>query len=192
MPRVEKKCEYCEQTFSSYQCDNRKYCSMKCKNLAQSSRMIGNTYRVGIPSWNKGRKATEQEKNILRKIKRPSGKNHPMYGKKHSEAVRNKISERIKDKIPKGENHWNWKGGKSRGYKTGYYSQKYINWRKSVFERDLYTCRVCGKNGGYLTAHHIKSFAHFPELRFDINNGLTLCEKCHEKTDNYKGRGINK
>src|ERR1035437_7112491 len=87
-----------------------------------------------------------------------------------------------------GKNNPLWNGGNSRGYKTGYYSTEYKNWRKLVFERDSYTCQVCRIVGVYLTAHHIKSFAHYPELRFEINNGVTLCEDCHKLTDNYKGR----
>ena len=91
----------------------------------------------------------------------------------------------------KGENHPRWKGGNSREYKTGYYSKEYRGWRMSVFLRDNFTCRNCGVKNCYLTAHHIKSFAHFPVLRFDLNNGLTLCEKCHSETDNYGGRARN-
>ena len=92
----------------------------------------------------------------------------------------------------KGDNNPNWKGGNSKGYKTGYYSTEYKIWRKTVFERDDYQCKKCNAKGVYLTAHHIKSFAHYPELRFEINNGLTLCEKCHSETDNYKGRNKSK
>ena len=85
-----------------------------------------------------------------------------------------------------------WKGGRSKNYKTGYYSTEYKHWRTDVFKRDEYTCRGCGVVSGYLTAHHIKSFAHYPELRFELTNGLTLCEPCHSKTDNYKGRGMKR
>lgn len=53
-------------------------------------------------------------------------------------------------------------------------------WRKSVFERDNYTCVECKTNKN-LHAHHIKSRAKYPELEFDINNGITLCKSCHAK-----------
>ena len=91
-----------------------------------------------------------------------------------------------------GENNPVWNGGKSRTYKTGYYSAEYKHWRLQVFIRDGFKCQGCGQVGGYLTAHHIKSFAHYPKLRFEIMNGITLCEPCHSLTDNYKGRNKNK
>jgi hypothetical protein len=46
----------------------------------------------------------------------------------------------------------------------------------------------CGKTKEKLEADHIKPFALFPELRFDISNGRTLCLPCHKLTDNYAGR----
>ena len=86
------------------------------------------------------------------------------------------------------EKNGNWKGGYSQ--KRPYYNSiKYKDWRKKVFKRDKFTCQGCkiknhrglGKSIK-LEAHHIKSWKDFPELRFDINNGLTLCVSCHGKT----------
>ena len=58
-------------------------------------------------------------------------------------------------------------------------SKKYLRWRVAVFRRDRHTCKKCGQKGGHLNAHHFKPWALFPESRFDINNGITLCSKCH-------------
>ena len=58
-------------------------------------------------------------------------------------------------------------------------------WRKDVFERDDYRCMSCGDRGVKLHADHILPFAYFPRLRFDINNGRTLCVDCHKQTETY-------
>jgi predicted restriction endonuclease len=58
---------------------------------------------------------------------------------------------------------------------------QYINWRKQVYERDQYTCQWPNcKSNKKLNAHHIKTWAGFPGLRFDINNGITLCKYHHD------------
>ena len=74
--------------------------------------------------------------------------------------------------------------------KTSYRQRKsneaYV-WRKLVFERDKYTCQCCHKKGGKIVAHHMNGWAMFPEQRFDVDNGLTLCEGCHRKLHKLLG-----
>ena len=96
-------------------------------------------------------------------------------------------------RYPKGELHFNWKGGRTSKNQLIRTSLEYKLWRKAVFERDNYTCVWCGARCGkgrevILNADHIKPFAYFPELRFAIDNGRTLCRECHKTTDTYAGK----
>lgn len=84
-----------------------------------------------------------------------------------------------------GENSPGWRGGTTPLTALIRNSKRMQDWRKSVFKRDNWTCQDCGIRGSYLEAHHIKSFKDFPELRFELENGLTLCKECHKVTDNY-------
>ena len=84
-----------------------------------------------------------------------------------------------KKKYRSDSNHWNWKGGITDTNIKIRNSKKYKYWRESVFQRDGYICQKCFEYGGKLNAHHIKMFSTHKELRFDINNGITLCKKCH-------------
>jgi 5-methylcytosine-specific restriction endonuclease McrA len=58
--------------------------------------------------------------------------------------------------------------------------------RLAVLKRDKFTCQKCGRKGGYLEVHHIKSWNAYPELRFVMSNLITYCRSCHEQTDSYK------
>lgn len=84
-----------------------------------------------------------------------------------------------------GELSLNWKGGKTEAGKLIRNSKEYSLWRTAVFERDNFTCVWCYEKGGKLEADHIKPFAYYPELRFAIDNGRTLCINCHKKTETY-------
>jgi hypothetical protein len=85
----------------------------------------------------------------------------------------------------KGERHHSWKGGITPVNTKIRKSLQYKKWRLSIFERDNFTCKLCGERGGILNADHIKPFSVFPELRLSLDNGRTLCKKCHESTDTY-------
>ena len=92
-----------------------------------------------------------------------------------------------------GEKNPNWKGGITPINKSLRNSKAAKTWRESVFARDNWTCQKCGNRScknNYLRieAHHIRPFATFPKLRFEITNGLTLCKKCHDKEP--KGKEI--
>ena len=67
-------------------------------------------------------------------------------------------------------------------------SKQYKKWRESIFKRDNYECQNC-QSKKRLHPHHIKSFAHFPILRFKTQNGTTLCYKCHGKIHNINFNG---
>ena len=81
-----------------------------------------------------------------------------------------------------------WKGGITPINAALRSSYEMTQWRLAVFERDEFTCQACHVRGGKLHAHHILAFSKFPDHRFDVKNGLTLCVDCHKKTDNYAGR----
>lgn len=55
----------------------------------------------------------------------------------------------------------------------------YSSWRKQIYKKNNYQCVKCGGGSGKLNAHHIFNWRDFPEKRFDIDNGITLCKKCH-------------
>lgn len=113
-----------------------------------------------------------------------SGKKNAMYGRKVSYEIRLKHSE-----AQKGEKGSNWQGGKTKESYIIRHGLEYKLWREAVYKRDNYTCVWCGERGGRLNADHIKPFATYPELRFAIDNGRTLCVPCHKTTDTYRGKG---
>lgn len=129
----------------------------------------------GRPSWNKGKKLHYKVWN--KGLKRPeiSGENNPFYGKKHTEETRDKM---------RGAKNGNWRNGASRINDLIRKSKEYLEWKAQVFIRDNRLCIVCG-SGDKIEADHIKPFSTYPELRFDVNNGRTLCNNCHRKTDTY-------
>ena len=85
----------------------------------------------------------------------------------------------------KGELNPSWANGVSPINRIIRYSARMKRWRIAVFGRDDYTCQICGDRGNYIQADHIKPFAYYPELRFELTNGRTLCHECHRKTKTW-------
>jgi 5-methylcytosine-specific restriction endonuclease McrA len=127
----------------------------------------------------KGKKHSEQTKEYMRG---PRQHGNGRQGIKHTPKTRAKISQITRDRALRGEHSPSHKDGKVAERRGQRFSQGYKRWRYDVFLRDHFTCQECGDSrGGNLVAHHIKPFAEYPDLRFEVSNGLTLCEVCHAK-----------
>ena len=130
--------------------------------------MTGNKFKLGIPSYNKGT-------NI-------SG----MKGKKHSEDTKKIMSEKaLKRDFGKvfGEDHPKWIKDRTKlAKKQERGDSAYREWRKQVWLRDNFTCKIANPDcKGRIEAHHILRWSSHPELRYKINNGITLCHAHHPR-----------
>lgn len=135
----------------------------------------------GRISYFKGKTHSDKSRKLMSEA-RLNNKNR--LDKSHSLESRKKISAKLREPgcAATGKRNVNWKGGVTPLNEKIRKSVEYVDWRKSVFQRDDFTCQHCDDSkGGNLHAHHIKQFSEFPELRFEVSNGLTLCRNCHEK-----------
>lgn len=91
------------------------------------------------------------------------------------------------------ENNPNWKFDKTEEERCGLrLIDGYDNFIKTVLHRDNYTCLCCGKSiSGKMAVHHLNGYNWFIEGRTDPNNGVTLCENCHENFHSLYGKGDN-
>jgi hypothetical protein len=103
-----------------------------------------------------------------------------MKGKHHTEDTKNKIRCKLL---------------KYKGEERNIYLEQYRRatpeariWRLTVFQRDHYICRNCGAKGGHMIAHHVRDWARYPEDRYDVDNGITLCKSCADKEDKRQKR----
>lgn len=139
--------------------------------------------------WNYNLKNCFNEETLKIITENNTGENNGMYNKKQ------KLESKIKMSMKKtGDKEF--VGFRSSIYKIIRTSPEYKQWRNSVFEKDNFTCVDCkDKSGGDFEAHHIiglskiikdnniktREDAYKCDLLWDINNGVTVCRKCHQK-----------
>jgi hypothetical protein len=102
-----------------------------------------------------------------------------LKGKKLSNERRMEMSRIQKLRVLDGR-HNNYKGGITPINHLIRESIEAKLWKDSIFARDNWTCQRCQIRGSKLAVHHIKPFAHYIELRFALDNGITLCAECHK------------
>ena len=173
-------CEQCGGVFIAYRAAHRRFCSPDCANRAGRDRR-----GVGTGGWRGGPVAriceacgasfTVEQSRLLR---RNGGRfcSHSCLS-----ASRRAIT---------GEAHHLWKGGKEKRKQRERDRAEYKEWRTAVFVRDRYTCQMCGAQGRVLNAHHIMRWRDYPDLRFAVDNGVTLCVTCHRAV-NHSGASLS-
>lgn len=196
-----KKCPICASIFYSKQKTCSHSCGQKLKWLVHPD-----LFCAIIGFW-KGRKKSEEHINKIRMGN--LGKKRSEENRAKCKARRTPIEVRLKQSRVRralnivGEKNSAWKGGITPIVKKIRHSCEYIDWRSSIFRRDNYSCIFCGKRGGYIVVDHFpKTFAEIifqykiknmedalacDEL-WDINNGRTLCKKCHNLSHRKEGR----
>lgn len=145
------------------------YCSNKCYMNKRSKTQFGSAN----PNWKGGGVLVICEICDKRFKVIPARANSKRYCSVICAGMASRLERR-------GENHWHWMGGITTKNQKIRDSFEGRFWKRTVLQRDEYVCQICGnKPTSGTTANHIKRFADFPDIRFEFNNGITLCKSCH-------------
>lgn len=178
-------CNFCHGLFKDYKSNHRKFCCSKCFS---KSRALG--IRPKCLDCGKQLSRLHLKRCMSCYNKSIKGSRHWNWkgGKRKcldcgKQLASYRVGRCSKCFVPlkSGEKSPNWKGGVTPLHNKIRSSIENKLWIQSVFARDGYTCQKTGKRGGDLTAHHILNFAQYPELRFAIDNGITLSIKSHKE-----------
>lgn len=127
-------------------------------------------------------------------------KNHGLSGRPRPLEVREKISEAHKGKK---KNYTSWLKGRTGpahpAYKHGQgkrrvpYSEQelYDAWVQGVYQKWNFRCALTGTSVGPFEAHHLNGWNHFPEERYNIENGVLISKLVHKHFHEIYGNGKN-
>jgi 5-methylcytosine-specific restriction endonuclease McrA len=174
--KIKKECLYCGKEFYVYRSlQKTKYCSMECYQKSNDCKIKKdfipwNKGTTGlVKAWNKGKKLNKEERRKISEARK--GIPNLSKGKKRPHCS--------------GEKHWNWIKDRTKLKKKQERNDSaYKEWRRKVLERDNYKCVICGEKYTKeykLVVHHILPWRDYPEERYNINNGITLCQAHHPR-----------
>lgn len=166
-------CHHCKCTYLASS-GARKKCPDCCKCEECGKQLPNGSHRFCSRECS-GKHNYRESEAVKQAIKK--GQNDP----KRIDAVRQMAKSQKGKPRPnqRGENNPNWKGGYRNHRQTEMGRVEYKIWRATIFKRDKHKCILCGNNLD-LQANHIKTWKKYPELRYDIYNGVTLCRECHK------------
>lgn len=173
---IEVTCKICHIKWQKRKDGAKKGWNGCCRKCSYKERNNNMTWRTNISKTMTGMNMGESHPNWV-PPRLCSDCNSPLPKKSHFDSIRCK---KCFDIFYRKENHWNWQNGLSKENHLIRHSAKYKSWAIAVKERDNYTCQKCNKRGGgELHSDHIKPFSLYPDLRFELSNGRTLCKECH-------------
>lgn len=136
-------------------------------------------FKKGQVPWNKGAKGFQIAWNKGLTRETDSRVIAPWEGKKRPDFPKTGPRDSVS-----GKNHYAWITDRSKvkAYWTERNNSEYKQWRTKIWLRDNYKCKILDSNCfGKIEAHHILGWTEFPELRYKINNGITLCHAHHPR-----------
>jgi hypothetical protein len=154
--------------------------------------------RKGQIPWNKGMKYPKEWNKPMPEETKIKIRNTMKGRKKSAEQIeKNRLGHLGKKQSPeiiekrfrncRGEKHYKWIKDRSKVKKSEHkhLDGLYRYWSKEVKNRDNWKCKINNKYcNGKLEAHHILPWSKFPELRYEINNGISLCHFHHPRKIN--------